>query len=701
MRSTICACVAAVLAAGCTQGKSLTDAMGPDNTLGLGGSQSMAISVSPTTVSGLIGDSVRLGATLKDEKGNSVRTQGVAWNSGDTTVATVSVGGMVHLWKSGSTQITATSAGAVANAPVTVNGGAKAGDGSQPAASAQVGSVVVAPASVTVAQGKTAQVAATVLDGGGNTSLASTVTWTSSNPGVATVSSTGLATAVAAGAAVITASSGGKSASAHLTVTSVAATIASVRMSPAFVLVAKGRTAQLTATLLDGTGSTIAGRTVTWTSSKPSVVTVSSSGMVTAVAVGTSVITASSAGRSGTVALTVRAAGTTGPGEPARASDSFVESIGVAMHIRYVVNGPQYATILKPRLLESGIRYIRDGGTGSPFFADLNDLATYGIHSTLVMDPRDGIDPSTMVSKAIEPIINSVVAVEGPNEWDDDQSMTWQGQSFPAGLRAYQTALYAAVKNSSDPAVQRIQVLSPSMAHPKNAITVGPVPCDMGNLHSYPGGALPENQLSSMWIPDTKEMSGNQPVVATETGYNYNLTSGMAGQPGVSDLAMAKYAPRTYLEYFNQGVYRTHIYNLSTDENGWGMLHADGTPKAPFYSIKNTITLLADRGGASFTPGAVSYSFTGDTTHLHHTLLGKRNGRYYLILWLDVSSYNTSARQDISTTRNLTLSVQTPFNGANVYMPRQSTTPVAQATGQPTAVQLTVSDDPMIVELVP
>jgi len=639
---------------------------------------------------------VRLGATLKDQNGNSVHTQGIVWNSGDTTVATVSVGGMVHLRKNGSTEITAATAGAAANASVTIGGGARAGDGSQ-----TVASVMIAPASVTVAQGKTAQLAATVLDGAGATLLTPAMTWTSSNPGVVTVSSMGLATAVSLGAAMITASSGGKSASSHLTVTTVAVTIAAVRMSPASLSVMKGQTAQLTATLLDGTGSTIAGRTLRWTSSKPSVITVSSSGALKAVAVGSGVITASSGGQSGTVALTVRAAGPTGAGEPARSSDSFVESIGVSMHIRYVVNGPQYAAILKPRLLESGIRYIRDGGTGSAFFADLNDLATYGIHSTLVMDPRAGIDPSTAVSQAIEPVIKSVVAVEGPNEWDDDPSMTWQGQPFPAGLQAYQTALYAAVKNSSDPAVQRIQVLSPSMAHPKNAFAVGPVPCDMGNLHSYPGGALPENQLSSMWIPDTKQMSGNQPVVATETGYNYNLTSGMAGQPGVSELAMAKYAPRTYLEYFNQGVYRTHIYNLSTDENGWGMLHTDGTPKAPFYSIKNTISLLADRGGASFTPGAVSYSFTGDTTHLHHTLLGKRNGRYYLILWLDVSSYNTSARQDISTTHNLTLSVQTPFGGANVYLPRNSTTAISQVTGQPTTVQLTVSDDPMIVELVP
>src|SRR2546426_1256363 len=82
-----------------------------------------------------------------------------------------------------------------------------------------VASVTVAPPSDTVIVGETTQLTATVKDAAGHVLTDRVVTWSSSNAGVATISSTGLVTGVTANAVtVITATSEGVSGSATITV---------------------------------------------------------------------------------------------------------------------------------------------------------------------------------------------------------------------------------------------------------------------------------------------------------------------------------------------------------------------------------------------------------------------------------------------------------------------------------------------------
>ena len=64
-------------------------------------------------------------------------------------------------------------------------------------------------------------------------------------------------------------------------------------------------------------------------------------------------------------------------------------------------------------------------------------------------------------------------------------------------------------------------------------------------------------------------------------------------------------------------------------------MNADGSPKQSYTAIQNLITILSDKGSA-FTAGSLSYSLAGDTSHVQHTLLAKRNGHYFLALWLNV-----------------------------------------------------------------
>jgi hypothetical protein len=170
-----------------------------------------------------------------------------------------------------------------------------------------VASVTVSPGSVSLLPSGTAQLTATLRDSTGR-ELDRAVTWSSSAPGVAKVSASGLVTGVAAGLATITATSEGRSGSATATVSvPAAAPVASVTVSPATATITVGATVQLSAITKDANGQVLTGRTVTWSVGNAAVVTVSALGVVTGIAAGTASVTATSEGRSGSAIVTVSA----------------------------------------------------------------------------------------------------------------------------------------------------------------------------------------------------------------------------------------------------------------------------------------------------------------------------------------------------------------------------------------------------------
>ena len=251
-----------------------------------------SVSVSPASASVSVGQTVQLAAMPKDANGNPLTGRTVTWSSGNSGVATVSASGIVTGVSPGAATITAASEGKSGTAAVTVS-------------SVPVASVAVSPTSASVSVGQTVQLAATPKDANGNPLTGRTVTWSSGNTAVATVSASGLVTGVSAGAATITAASEGQSGSAAITVTSVP--VASVAVSPASASVQTGQAVQLTATPKDANGNPLSGRTIVWTSSNTAAATVNTSGRVTGVAAGSATITATSEGKSGTAAITVTA----------------------------------------------------------------------------------------------------------------------------------------------------------------------------------------------------------------------------------------------------------------------------------------------------------------------------------------------------------------------------------------------------------
>jgi uncharacterized protein YjdB len=164
-----------------------------------------SVTVSPASATLGIGQKVQLTATPKDASGNPLSGRVITWSSGNTTVATVSVSGLVTASAAGSATITATSEGQSGTSAVT-------------AIVVPVASVTVSPASASVVIGGATQLTAVAKDSAGNTLAGRTMTWSSSNALIATVTSAGLVAGVAAGSATITATSEGKSGTASITV---------------------------------------------------------------------------------------------------------------------------------------------------------------------------------------------------------------------------------------------------------------------------------------------------------------------------------------------------------------------------------------------------------------------------------------------------------------------------------------------------
>lgn len=248
-----------------------------------------SVGMDPSTLRLQIGQSATITATPKAANGTPLTGRSISWRSRDAGIATVDGDGEVTAKSAGSTIIEATSEGVTGVTLVTV-------------AAIPVSSVVVSPDTATLVVGQSKQLTAKTFDAGGTELNGRTITWSSSNEDVASVSSSGKVLAVAPGSATITASSEGKSDKATITVV---APVSSVTVSPDSISVIIGNTSTLTATVKDADGHTLEGRDVTWKSGNTGIARVDDDGVVTGVAAGATTVTATSGGKSGSAKVVV------------------------------------------------------------------------------------------------------------------------------------------------------------------------------------------------------------------------------------------------------------------------------------------------------------------------------------------------------------------------------------------------------------
>ena len=434
--------------------------------------------------------------------------------------------------------------------------------------------------------------------------------------------------------------------------------------------------------------------------------------------------------------------------EQARSADALVESIGVCTHWGYgdTPYGFAYEKV-KQKLAESGIRHIRDG-----YNPHLQELAKLGIRTTYATDPDHTPEQIRDQIKAANATIFSIDAVEGTNEPDlfwagmkkTYKGMGWeQGQSgIIKGAIAFQRDLYAAIK--SDPATKNITVIGPSLGKFYGYDTKSPYgqkgelanAVDWGNFHPYPGGnafnaPYPYAGLEKYyWQANFPSINIDEhpmaldifagafapkPMCATETGYSTNTAGG-----GLSEAAHGKYMPRLFCEYFRRGIKRAYSYEFVDEfdnpdktnrEAYFGLLRRDVTPKPAYTAVKNLITILQEKGvKPTFAPSSLDFKLdvkpSGDfnkTEFVHHLLLQKSDGDFYLVLWHEITAEDTSVSPHKQLTvpeLPATLTFTTPVRRVAYFVPNDSDQPLTLFKNQ-TIMNLKIPDRVVILQITP
>ena len=105
---------------------------------------------------------------------------------------------------------------------------------------------------------------------------------------------------------IVTTALGTPADTASVTVTATPVPVYTVTVTPGSASLVVGDTTRFGTTLMDSTGSMLYGRPITWSLSDSTVATIAVTGFVQAIAAGTTTVTATCEGRTGTAVVTVR-----------------------------------------------------------------------------------------------------------------------------------------------------------------------------------------------------------------------------------------------------------------------------------------------------------------------------------------------------------------------------------------------------------
>lgn len=327
----------------------------------------------------------------------------------------------------------------------------------------------------------------------------------------------------------------------------------------------------------------------------------------------------------------------------ARSAAAFLDSIGVGLHLNYVDTSYGRQPVVLARLRELGVRHVREG---FPFQAPalargLRALSRQGVRATLVTDVK--IPAAVGVAGGVRAMGSRIDAFEGPNELDISGLPNWKGQ-----LDAYMRTLRTALAQTRT----HVPVVGPSFVDPTIYGSVARSEYDAVNLHPYPGGKPPEQQLAAA-IERVRSIAPGRPIELTETGY-HNALAATGGQPPVSEAAAAVYLPRIYLSAFADGARRTFVYELADEkpdpalrlpEQHFGLLRQDLSPKPAFLALENLIRTVRTTSTPKLR--APSLPTVRSSAHVREVALTRPDGSRVVALWRPVSVWDPDRRRPI------------------------------------------------------
>ncbi|MDR2674851.1 MAG: putative Ig domain-containing protein [Opitutaceae bacterium] len=344
-------------------------------------------------------------------------------------------------------------------------------------------------------------------------------------------------------------------------------------------------------------------------------------------------------------------------------------------------------------LIDSGIRHIRDAGNSDDFIRKIQKLSDAGVKSVITLTPAAGLRPDDSCWAQAPAYNNTATAIYNIDDFirkagrdaiayvEMNGSLDTQGsrdatrwhsgdtETLSADAASefyyidYIKAATASVKArlAADPALADIPLIGPAFARINNGggdylKTAGLDDfVDYRNIQRYYAGLEPETGESQGIDFAIKNAMKDQPdgqgrVVSEggEAAANATLKTVWPAK------VQGRYVPRYYLAYFINGFSlitaqelvdagRTRDTGLpdTVRANNLGLIQNGFTlnPKPAYTALKNLLSVLKDPGPA-FEAGSLDYVMTGDTGNVHTALFQKRNGDFYLCLWLGLPSYN-------------------------------------------------------------
>ncbi|AWI09961.1 putative Ig domain-containing protein [Ereboglobus luteus] len=462
-----------------------------------------------------------------------------------------------------------------------------------------------------------------------------------------------------------------------------------------------------------------------------------------------------------TIWLTVVAAlcaGTIAPlaADPVQAvqADAFVASTAVATHWRkggsatnpfpdvYMTKFDELSSLV----IDSGIRHIRDTGSTPDFIKKIQMLSDAGVKSIITIHPAAGIRPNSLywaagaaysVDDYVRVVGRDVIAyLEMNNEldmasqrsatyWRPNDTVTLSDDPESANyyinyIKAATADAKASLAASGDGSIASVPLIGPSFATtekgPNSSYTrAGDLSqhVDFSNIHHYYLGREPETStirgIDYVVENCAREQAPGKGMIATEGGESTIAGTSKQIWPAV---IQGRYMPRYFLTHFLKGFTVTAAYELvdesrgasvpnTNKEDNFGLIKNDLTPKPAYHAVKNMLSVLKDPG-PSFEPATLDYAMSGGTDNVNTAFFQKRNGDFYLCLWLGVSSYDSTGDGSIfdNPPQSVTLALPAEIQSARIFILDDTgamTSAAASIAGN--AITVSVTDRVTIVRL--
>jgi hypothetical protein len=330
-------------------------------------------------------------------------------------------------------------------------------------------------------------------------------------------------------------------------------------------------------------------------------------------------------------------------------ADSIADSLGVNIHLHNGNTVYGNFPLIESLLTGLGVRHTRDGLIDSNwkyYYQRHISLGQRGIRCLFITSPTES---AALLTSFPDRVRGAFEGYEAPNEYDISGDPNWA-----ATLRVFLPRLYDAVK--SNPATASFPVVGPSFTQPASYAQLAGLEkyFDFDNLHNYFGG---RNPGTPGWgaggygsiaynMKNAQTAWQGKPILTTETGYGTDTSI----PQGIPELIEGKYAPRVILEQALHGITRTYVYELIDEGSAivgnsgmYGLARNDGSQKPAFTALKNLVATLSDPG-PPISPQGLDFSFEGASSNVHHLVMAKRDGSYYVAFWLEEQNYDVNKR---------------------------------------------------------